>query len=321
MSRPLLPLSGFRTFESAARHLSFARAADELRVTPAAVSHQVRTLEDYLGVRLFHREGRRMTLTDAGEALLPDLRVAFERLQTAFDRVRPEPQRRTLTVTMPPSFASKWCVPRLDRLRAAHPDIELRLDVNDRVVDFATAGVDVGVRYGLGSYPGLIAEKLCDETLFPVCAPRVAARLSCPSDLAREELIHVDGNARFDPEFPNWATWLTAAGATAVDGNRGMRFTLSNPAIEAAVDGQGVLLGRSVVVAEDIAAGRLVRPFALELAVRPAYYLVYPRAALRRGTVARLRDWMLAEFARAYPASDRTDPGGFKELAALAAAD
>jgi LysR family transcriptional regulator, glycine cleavage system transcriptional activator len=321
MSRPLLPLSGFRTFESAARHLSFARAAGELRVTPAAVSHQVRTLEDYLGVRLFNREGRRLTLTDAGETLLPDLRVAFERLQTAFDRVRPEPQRRTLTVTMPPSFASKWCVPRLDRLRAAHPDIELRLDVNDRVVDFATAGVDVAVRYGMGDYPGLIAEKLCDEATFPVCSPRVAARLSCPSDLAREELIHVDGNARFDPEFPNWATWLTAAGATGVDASRGMRFSLSTPAIEAAVDGQGVLLGRSVVVAEDIAAGRLVRPFALELAVRPAYYLVYPRAALRRGTVARLRDWMLAEFARAYAASERTDPGGFKELAALGAVD
>lgn len=321
MSRPLLPLSGFRTFESAARHLSFARAAEELRVTPAAVSHQVRTLEDYLRVRLFHREGRRLSLTDAGAALLPDLRVAFERLESAFERVRPEPQRRTLTVTMPPSFASKWCVPRLDRLRAAHPDIELRIDVNDRVVDFVTAGVDVAVRYGLGDYPGLVSEKLCDETVFPVCAPRVAARLASPDDLAREELIHVDANARLDPDFPSWATWLAAAGASGVDATRGMRFTLSTPAIEAAADGQGVLLGRSVVVAEDVAAGRLARPFALGLPVRPAYYLVYPRPALRRGTVARLRDWMLAEFARVYPASERTDPGGFKELAALAAAD
>ena len=321
MSRPLLPLSGFRTFESAARHLSFARAAEELRVTPAAVSHQVRTLDDYLGVRLFHRDGRRLTLTDAGEALLPDLRVAFERLASAYERVRPQPARQMLTITMPPSFATKWCVPRLDRFRAAHPDIELRLDVNDRVVDFDAAGVDIAVRYGMGQYPGLVAEKLCAETVFPVCAPRVAARLSQPADLAREELIHADGNARFDPDFPDWRAWLAAAGAAGVEAERGLRFSVSAPAIDAAIDGQGVLLARSLVVAEDIAAGRLARPFALELPVRPSYYLVYPKAALRRGTVARLRDWVLAEFARAYPASDRTDPGGFKELAALAAAD
>jgi LysR family transcriptional regulator, glycine cleavage system transcriptional activator len=321
MSRPLLPLSGFRTFECAARHLSFARAAEELRVTPAAVSHQVRTLEVYLGVRLFHRDGKRLSLTDAGEALLPDLRVAFERLESAFDRVRPAPQRRTLTVTMPPSFASKWCVPRLDRFRAAHPDIELRLDVNDRVIDFASTGVDVAIRYGMGHYAGLVAEKLCDEAVFPVCAPRIAARLATPAELAREELIHVDGNARFDVDVPNWGTWLAAAGVAGVDATRGLRFTLSTPAIEAAIDGQGVMLGRSLVVAEDLAAGRLARPFALELPVKPAYYLVYPRAALRRDTVVRLRDWVLAEFARAYPAGERSDPGGFKELALLAAAD
>lgn len=320
MSRPLLPLSGFRTFECAARHLSFARAAEELHVTPAAVSHQVRTLEDYLGVRLFNREGKRLSLTDAGEALLPDLRVAFERLESAFDRVRPGPARQTLGVAMPPSFASKWCVPRLDRFRAAHPDIELRLDVSDRVVDFAAADIDVAVRYGMGSYPGLVAEKLCEETVFPVCAPRVAARLSSPADLAGEELIHVDGNARFDPDYPTWTTWLAAAGAPGVDAGRSLRFTLSTVAIDAAIDGQGVMLGRSLVVAEDLAAGRLARPFALELPVRPAYYLVYPRAALRRTSVARLRDWMLGEFARAWPASERTDPGGFKELALLGAA-
>ena len=318
MPRPLLPLSGFRTFESAARHLSFARAAGELRVTPAAVSHQVRTLEDYLGVRLFHRDGKRLALTDAGEALLPDLRVAFERLESAFERVRPAPARQTLTITMPPSFATKWWVPRLDRFRAAHPEIELRLDVNDRVVDFDAAGADIAVRYGMGHYPGLAAEKLGDESVFPVCAPRVAARLSQPGDLAREELIHVDGNARFDPEFPDWRSWLAAAGVRGLDAGRGLRFTLSSPAIEAAVDGQGVLLARSVVVAEDLAAGRLARPFALELPVRPAYYLVCPKAALRRGPVTRLRDWILAEFARVQPTGD---PGGFRELAALGAAD
>jgi LysR family glycine cleavage system transcriptional activator len=321
MPRPLLPLSGFRTFESAARHLSFARAAEELRVTPAAVSHQVRTLEDYLGVKLFTRAAKRLSLTEAGAALLPDLRVAFDRMEEAYDRLKPAPQCPSLTVTMPPTFASKWFVPRLDSFRAAHPDIELRLDVNDRIVSFDEAGVDVAVRYGLGGYDDLVADKLCDEQVFPVCAPRVAARLSGPADLAQAELLHVDGNLRIDPAFPTWATWLAAAGVTGVDADRGLRFTLSTPAIGAAIDGQGVLLARSLVVAEDLAAGRLVRPFALELPVAPAYYLVYPKPALRRPNVARLRDWIIAEFARARPASERSDPGGFRELAALGAAD
>lgn len=321
MPRPLLPLSGFRTFDSAARHLSFVRAADELRVTPAAVSHQVRTLEQYLGVRLFNRDGKRLTLTDAGAALVPDLRVAFDRMESALDRVRPEPRRAVLSVTMPPTFATKWFVPRLDSFRAAHPDIELRLDVNDRVVGFEDANVDVAIRYGLGRYDGVVSEKLCDERVFPVCSPRLAARLAAPRDLAVAELLHVDGNLRFDASFPTWASWLAAAGVDGVDPDRGMRFTLSTPAIEAAIDGQGVMLARSLVVAEDLAAGRLVQPFALELPVRPAYHLVYPKAALRLRNVVRLRDWLLAEFARAYPASDRTDTGGFKELAALGAAD
>lgn len=321
MPRPLLPMSGFRTFESAARHLSFARAAEELRVTPAAVSHQVRTLEQYVGVRLFNREGKRLTLTDAGAALLPDLRVAFDRMESALDRVRPDPQCATLSVTMPPTFASKWFVPRLDRFRAAHPDIKLRMDVNDRVLGFDDAAIDVAIRYGMGRYDGVVAEKLADEQVFPVCAPHLATRLATPADLDAVELLHVDGNSRFDPSFPTWATWLAAAGADQVRADRGTRFTLSTPAIDAAIDGQGVMLARSLVAAEDLAAGRLVRPFALELPVQPAYYLVYPRAALRRRNVARLRVWMLGEFARAYRASDRTDPGGFKELFALAAAD
>ncbi len=320
MPRPLLPLSGFRTFDSAARHLSFARAADELRVTPAAVSHQVRTLEEYLGTKLFNREGRRLTLTDAGAALVPDLRLAFDRMESALDRVRPEPSRAVLSVTMPPTFATKWFVPRLDSFRAAHPDIELRLDVNDRIVAFEEANVDVAIRYGMGGYAGMIAEKLCDERVFPVCSPRLAARLATPSDLAHAELLHVDGNLRFDASFPTWVTWLAAAGVGGVDADRGMRFTLSTPAIEAAVDGQGVMLARHLVVAEDLATGRLVKPFALELPVRPAYYLVYPKAALRLRNVARLRDWLLAEFARPYPASERSDVGGFKELAALGGA-
>ncbi|MDO9486917.1 MAG: transcriptional regulator GcvA [Sphingomonadaceae bacterium] len=321
MPRPLLPLSGFRTFESAARHLSFARAAEELRVTPAAVSHQVRTLEDYLGVKLFLRAGKGLALTGAGAALLPDLRIAFDRMESALDRVRPRAEHGILTVALPPTFASKWLVPRLDSFRAANPDIELRLDVNDRIVGFEGSGVDVAVRYGLGQYDGLTVERLCDETVLPVCSPRLAERLRDGGGLATAELLHVDGNKRFDSAFPDWTDWLRAAQIEGVDGSRGMRFTLSGPAIEAAIDGQGVLLARSLLIVEDMAAGRLVRPFELELPVRPAYFLVYPKAALRQRNVGRLREWMLAEFARVYRASDRTDPGGFRELFALAAAD
>jgi LysR family glycine cleavage system transcriptional activator len=298
MARPMLPLSGFRSFESAARHLSFAKAAEELRVTPAAVSHQIRTLEDYLGVRLFLRTGRAILLTEEGRELLPDLREGFDRLESGLARMlRRRGADSLLTVSIAPSFAAKWFLPRLERLRAAVPELDVRVDSSPAFSDFAADGVDVALRFGVGGYAPLRAERLFDEAATPVCSPELEARggpLRTPEDLARFTLIHDESNAG-DASFPTWADWLDRAGVTTVDPARGLRFGLSIMAMQAAIDGQGVLLGRRVLVEHDLREGRLVRPFALALPVRPAYWLVCPADAWERPKVRRFREWLLAE--------------------------
>lgn len=294
MLRPLLPLSGFRSFESAARLQSFAKAAEELRVTPAAISHQVRALEDYLGVKLFIRTGRTVQLTEAGRELLPDLSAGFERMEAGLRRVRAaRTDTGVVTVTMPPSFAAKWFVPRLEAMRAALPDVDVRVDTATRLVDFEADEIDLAIRYGLGGYEGVESVRLFGEEVFPVCSPLLAKALRGPGDLKRTLLIHDETTGK-DPDFPDWRAWLQAAGAPEVDSERGLRFRLSSMAVQAAIDGQGVALGRRVLVEDDLLAGRLARPFELALPARPAYWLVTPRRALSRpGTL--LRDWLFEQ--------------------------
>lgn len=291
MLRPLLPLSGFRSFESAARQQSFAKAAEELRVTPAAISHQVRALEAYLGVKLFVRTGRTVELTEAGRELLPDLSAGFERMEAGLRRVRAaRTDTGVVTVTMPPSFAAKWFVPRLEALRAALPDVDVRIDTATRLVDFEADEVDLAIRYGLGGYEGVESVRLFREEVFPVCAPPLAKALRRPDDLARVSLIHDETTGK-DPNFPDWRAWLSAAGAPAVDPDRGLRFRLSSMAVQAAIDGQGVTLGRRVLVADDLRAGRLVQPFTIMLPARPAYWLITPGSG-RAHAAGALRDWL-----------------------------
>ena len=300
MSRPLLPLSGFRAFEAAARHLSFARAADELRVTPAAISHQVRTLEDYLGVPLFRRSGRRVLLTEAGQILLPDLRRSFDLMEAAMGQVKRLAAGGILTVSMSPSFAAKWLMPRIEHFRARHPDIDLRIDADVRLVDFSANEVDIVIRYGPGSYPGLKSVLLFEEELFPVCSPRLlsgAVPLRGVADLRQHTLLH-DETINFAGPIPSWRVWLQTIGLEqAVDLNRGLRFNSSVTATQAAVDGHGVLLGRSLIVADDLAAGRLVRPFAESCPAGFGYYLVYPPQVASRANVRAFVDWIIEEAA------------------------
>lgn len=304
MSRPLLPLNGFRAFEAAARHLSFAKAAEELRVTPAAVSHQVRTLEAYLGLRLFRRAARRVLLTEAGQMLLPDLRDGFERLEAAMARARRlgGAGSGVLTITMSPAFAAKWLVPRLERFRERHPDIDVRIDADARLVDLAAEEVDLGIRYGPGEYPGLETTRLfAAEEVFPVCSPRLLegpCPLRTPADLAGHTLLH-DETATLAGSLPTWRMWLQAAGVDiagiGIDSERGLRFSASAMATQAAIEGQGVLLGRSVIVADDLAAGRLVRPFVASCPLRFGYHLVHPRHVATKRTVAVFKEWILQE--------------------------
>lgn len=290
MRRELPSLNALRAFEAAARLLSFTRAADELAVTQAAISHQIKGLEEWLGVLLFQRLPRRLALTEAGRELLGSVRDAFDRIEAAVSHTRRNDGSGPLTVTVVPSFAAKWLVPRLGRFQTAHPDIEVRIAADIRLTRFDD-GVDLAIRAGRGPWPGLVCERLLDEELFPVCSPRLLAGprpLSAPADLRHHTLLHDD----FEHD---WRMWLQAAGVAEVDWRRGPRFSDSSMVVQAAVEGQGVALARSALAQEDLKAGRLVRPFRIDIASDLAYYIVCPPAHAGRHKVRAFRDWLMQE--------------------------
>ncbi|MCP5151952.1 MAG: transcriptional regulator GcvA [Ectothiorhodospiraceae bacterium] len=291
MSRRLPPLTALRAFEAAARHLSFTRAAAELHVTQAAVSHQVRGLEEQLGVKLFRRTSRHLLLTDAGQACLPKLSAGFDLIEAAMREVHRSSGVGAVTVSVLPSFAASWLVPRIGRFRQAWPDIDLRIDASEGLADFRRGDVDVAIRYGRGSYPGLRADRLMAEDVYPVCSPRLRTGprpLRTPADLAHHTLLHGDGPI-------DWRTWLRAAGVHGIDTDRGLTYVNSAMLIQAAVAGQGVALARSVLAADGLASGQLVRPFALRLPSDYAYYFVCPLDTAELPRIAALREWLLAE--------------------------
>jgi LysR family glycine cleavage system transcriptional activator len=300
MARRLPPLNSLRAFEAAARHLSFTRAAQELNVTQAAISHQVKGLEQHLGLRLFRRLNRALVLTDEGQRYFPAVRDGLDLLATATHRLRERENAGRVTISVTPSFAAKWLVPRLARFRAGQPDIDVRVHAADDVVDFIRDDVDLAVRYGAGGWSGLKADLLLRESFFPVCSPRLleAARpLREPSDLQWHTLLHEERT------LTDWQTWLTMMGVTGADASRGPVFSHGSNMIEAAVAGQGVGLGRSPLVDDDLAEGRLVRPFDASIAGDWAYYVVCPHATADNPRNVVLRDWLLAE------ASGAANPG------------
>lgn len=303
----LPPLNALRAFEAAARHLSFTRAAAELNVTPAAIGHQVRALEDRLAVQLFRRLNRSLLLTDAAQACLPELREGFARLAGAVETIRAGGSQGGLTVTAAPTFAAKWLVPRLDGFWTAHPEINLRIDTAMAELDLAREGVDMGIRFGDGRYPGLRAERLMGETLFPVCAPalREGPRpLLTPADLRGHVLLHIEGETR-DPSWPDWQSWLRAAGCTGIDAATGPRFSQTITAVQAAIDAQGVVIAPATSVNDDLAAGRLVKPFAdiADIPTEYAWYVVSPDSSADNPRVVAFRDWVFAEAAAQPPSS------------------
>lgn len=296
-------LNALRAFEASARHQSFSAAAAELKVTPAAVGQLVRTLEDWLGMPLFLRSstGRtRLVPTEAAERALPDIRAGFERLGQGLARLREGLGNGTLTVTVSPAFAAKWLLPRIERFYERCPDLEVRLDTQLRAVDFVTQRVDIGVRYGQGVWQGLVAERLLDEEIFPVCSPAHAKQRRCPkkpADLAGAALIH-DLSMEGHTGFPTWNTWLAHAGVSAKMASRGLRINNSAAVLQAAMEGQGIALARSVMAREDLASGRLVRLFPKIRLVSPmAYYVVYRPECAGLPGLAAFRDWLLAEAA------------------------
>ncbi len=299
MSRKLPPLNSLRAFEAAARHLSISRAADELNVTPAAVSHQVKALEDFLGINLFRRLNRALMLTDAGQTILPGLRDGFDHLAQAIDKLDAIRHGDTLTISTGPSFAAKWLVPRLDRFRAGCPQMELRIDATDRVVDLARGEADIAIRYGTGNYPGMRAERLFTDESFPVCSPTLCQEpppLRAPADLDGHTLLHVDWNVQ-SQTAPSWRMWLLAAGADHINADRGSHFNQESMALQAAIEGHGVALVSRVLAADDLAAGRLVRPFDLVLPTDFTYYVVAPEATAGEPNIAAFFDWIIGETA------------------------
>jgi LysR family glycine cleavage system transcriptional activator len=290
--RGLPPLNALRTFAVAARHLSFTRAAQELHVTQTAVSHQIRTLEEHLGLALFVRLPRRLLLTAEGQAYARELGHAFERVTEATDTLTARPRREILSVTTLPSLAARWLVPRLGRFIARHPQTDLRLISTERFIDFAREPVDIGIRYGYGRYAGLHTELLMEDECFPVCSPALLPRFRRRSlDLGTATLLH-------DDSTDGWRRWLSAAGIDGVDVERGHTFTDTNQTLQAAADGHGVALGRRVLVESELASGRLVKPFAKSIPHDPAYYLVTAEHAADLPKVRAFRAWLLDEIAR-----------------------
>jgi len=291
MPRRLPPLNALPSFEAAARHLSFSRAATELNVTHGAISRAIKHLEDQLDVQLFERATRSVRLTPIGEPYAESVREALDLLAAATKSLSARHSERTLNVSTSDGFAGRWLVPRLYRFHQANRDIDVRISTTGRLTSFLGDGIDIAIRYGGGEYSGLTSEFLTGEDVFPVCSPRLlqgAHPLREPGDLKHHTLIH-DG-------FPiDWAAWLKSAGVTDVDAKSGLTFDSASFAVESAAQGEGVVLGRTMLVAADLSAGRLVRPFEQALTSSSRYFLVYPPRAIRQRKVRAFRDWILAE--------------------------
>jgi len=284
-------LNGLRAFEAAARHLSFTLAAEELNVTQTAISHQIRRLEEELGLKLFIRQSRALALTPEAADYLPGIRAAFQDLRTATDRLLRKGDDRVLTISTLTSLAVKWLLPRLSSFQEKHPDIDVRITTSTELVDFRTSNVDAAIRYGQGRWPGLDAEWLMAEHLFPVCSPKLLTgerALRQPEDLKHATLLHTSSTV------DDWRLWLTAAGLPAhLSQNRGLTFDLAFMTIQAAIDGLGVAMGHTAYVADDVANGRLVVPFDVSMP-SAGYYFVTPQDRPATAKLDLFREWLRA---------------------------
>lgn len=297
---PRLPsLNGLRAFECAARHMSFTRAAEELNVTQTAISHQIRRLEDELGVRLFMRLKDGLALTDEGNAYLPGIRSAFLELRYSTEKLLESSNNSVLTISTLVSVASKWLLPRLPSFREAHPEIDVRISASTERVDFRKGGIDAAIRYGDGNWPGLRADWLMADEIFPVCSPRLLTGdkpLNTPVDLAHHPLLQVSGVTAND-----WNDWLHAAGQPPLTANGPrLTFDLAMMAVQAAIDGQGVCIGRSTYVDDDLRAGRLVAPFDLRLKSASGFYLVTPHDQAESKKIVAFRGWLSQVLAKPF---------------------
>ena len=292
MARRLPSLNGLKAFEAAARSESFTRAAEELNVTQGAVSHQVKALEDTLGLKLFHRERQRLILTEPGRDYLAVVRDALDRIAIGTERLLQRQESGVLTVSTSPDFAAKWLVNRLSRFAEKHPGVDLRVSATTNYVDFAREDVDVAIRHGDGNWPGLDVERLYSERLFPVCSPKLMAgrnRITKTSDLLKFSLLRLE-------DAKNWIRLFEASGVKASIGP-GPVLNRASMLIDAAIDGQGIALARTALAAWDLIGGRLVRPVDVSLRMAKTYWIVCPKAASNVPKIATFKNWVLSEAA------------------------
>ncbi|WP_298439922.1 transcriptional regulator GcvA [uncultured Ferrimonas sp.] len=293
MSRRLPPLNALKAFEAAARNLSFTRAAEELFVTQAAVSHQIKALEEHLGLKLFRRRNRSLLLTEEGQSYFLDTKDVFTQLADATERLLARTATGSLTVSMTPSFAIQSLVPKLARFAELHPEIDVRIKAVDQDEESLTEDVDVAIYFGRGHWPGLRADKLRAECLVPLCSPRMlqgSKPLRTVEDLAKHTLLH-------DMTRHNWKAWAKQHGQGLVNVNTGPIFSHSSLVLQAAIHGQGIALGSSVLARPEVEAGRLLCPFDVVLQSKSAYYLVCHESQEDLGKIQAFRDWLLQTFA------------------------
>ena len=308
VDRRLPNLNALKAFEAAARHLSFTRAAAELNVTQGAVSHQVQALEEQLGLLLFRRMNRRLALTEAGKSYLPALGEAFDRIAEATRRLGRDPSAGPLKLSTMPSFASRWLLPRLPRLRKAAPELEIMISATPALVDLRDDQFDVVVRFGIGHYPDLHETFLMGDAVVPVCAPALLTRppgLRRPEDLQHYTLLHDEVGPR--EQGVDWARWLAIAGIQGIDVKRGPTFSDSSFVVQAAIAGEGVGLGRLSLCHDDLVAGRLVQPFGPIAPIPMTYRLLTTPEKARWSKVERFREWLLAEIAALPPLPPAVD--------------
>ncbi len=303
MADRLPPLTALRAFDAAARHMSFAKAADELHVTPAALSFQIKSLEEHLGTQVFHRLNRAVALTEAGKALAPGVADGFQALAAAWRAAERTLDTHTLTVTAGPAFTAKWLAPRLYEFAQAHPEVELRFSASLKIMDFGRDAIDVAIRFGYGPDTGLYSLPLAEEWVCPVMTPKLAERFPTPQSLVDAPLIFDDSISFLEPRS-DWEVWFRAMGIDFAP-THGPRFSQADHAVDAALAGVGVVLGRRALVVKDLDDGRLVAPFPTALDTGVRFRFLCTEGAETRPQIAAFRDWIVTEIAKTGHITDR----------------
>lgn len=298
VGRRLPPLNALRAFEAAGRLLGFQKAAQELNVTPAAITHQIKSLEAYLGIPLFRRRARGVILTDQGRACLPAITAGFNMLARGIDELHDAATSTEIDATVTPGFAAMWLVPRLHRFRERYPDIALRFVTRAEPIDLKTLETDLAIRFGRGDYPGYRVDQIFPETITPLCSPELVTKgvhpLHTPADLHHHTLLHVDYPSQ-ELATAKWAVWSKIAGVENLDVSQGVFFDHIQHAVQAAVDGAGVFLGFCALAAEEIERGRLICPFEVTVPTRLGYFLVCSEAIADQPRIDAFRQWLIEE--------------------------